>query len=179
MNKNVEGLETIAVEEAAPKKKYVRVQSEEDRAILVAGVEQIKQIGVSENFAKILEIVPDWFTSDKDLLAELRKNLVESFEGSENLKDYLETEEFKLEFDGFFGISKTMPVFNNIRSYYARRAGVAKRTSKVKLSQVSIDGTVYNVDSEFMKGLVDMPRDERKKAILEHPATAKVEVEEF
>lgn len=177
-----EGLETAenpveGQEPATERKKWVRTQTEEDRNILVAGIAKMKEIGVSEKFAHILEVVADWFGDDKELVAEQRKALVEAFEGSENLKDYLETDEFKAEFAGFYGISKVMPVFNNIKSYYSRREGVSRK--KVKYSQVSIDGTVYNVNSEFMKTLVDMPRDERKKMVLEHPDTQKVEVEEF
>lgn len=174
-----EGLETTEVveTETTEKKRWVRTQTEEDRNILVAGIAKMKEIGVSEKFGRFLDVVADWFGDDKDLVAEQRKALVESFEGSENLKDYLETEEFKAEFAGFYGIGKVMPVFNNIRSYYSRREGVSRK--KVKYSQVSIDGVVYNVNSEYMKTLVDMPREERKAMVLNHPDTHKVEVEEF
>lgn len=174
-----EGLETAEVVETptTERKKYVRNQTAEDREVLVAGINKMKEIGVSEKFGRFLDVVADWFGDDKDLIAEQRKALVEAFEGSENLKDYLESEEFKSEFAGFYGIGKVMPVFNNIKSYYSRREGVSRK--KVKYSQISIDGTVYNVNSEYMKTLVDMPREERKQLVLNHPDTHKVEVEEF
>lgn len=174
-----DGLETAEVVETptTERKKYVRNQSAEDREVLVAGIAKMKEIGVTEEFGNFLDVVADWFGDDKELIAEQRKALVEKFEGSENLKDYLESDQFKAEFAGFYGIGKVMPVFNNIKSYYSRREGVSRK--KVKYSQISIDGVVYNVNSEYMKTLVDMPREERKQMVLNHQDTHKVEVEEF
>lgn len=166
-----EDLETANAATEEKKAKAKKLQTPEDRAILEAGVNQMKEMGVSENLAKLLDLVPAW-NDDKEALPVIKEQVIEAFEGSENLKNFVDAD-LDTDMMGFQGISKAMPVLNNIKSFYARRAKTARKPKNV---QVSIGGVTYNVDSKYHTETADLPADERKELLLNHPATKKAEL---
>lgn len=178
-NDVVEGLEVNeaanTTEEKKPRAK--KVQTPEDKETLAAGVEQIKEIGVSENLAKVLELIPEWNAGDKEGLSALKDSVIEAFGGSDKLKDYITDGEFKNEIQAFNGIAKAMPVLNNIKAFYERRKGTGR--GRVKTVQIAIDGTTYNVNAAYREEIKDMPKDTRKELLLGHVDTKKAEIEEL
>lgn len=171
-----QGLETekMPVEET----KKVKEQTPEEKALLVAGVTKMNEIGLTPNFAAIVATAPAWNDADKTVVDEARKKLVAHFGTSEALKDYLETPDFRQEMDSFQGIAKAMPTVNVIRSYYQRRANAPAK--KIKTIQVSIDKQPYTVSVdafEASKAIAD--KEERKAFILNHPDTKTAIIEEF
>lgn len=169
----IEGLEeaTDMTSESADKKAK-KVQTAEDRTTLEAGVNQLKEIGVSENLKKVLELVPEW-NGEKETLSALKESVIEAFGGSDKLKDYIDGP-FQEEILAFQGIAKTMPVLNNIKSFYARRESTGVR--KVKTVQVSIGGVTYNVDATYRDEIAALPVEEKRELLLAHPATKKADV---
>lgn len=171
----VAGAETVVTEKAPKVKKE---QTPEELAVIVAGVAQFKTVGVSENLAKVLELVPAWNATEEEKAAA-KTAVIDAFGGSENLKNYIDTD-FIAEVLGFQGIAKAIPVLNNIKSFYARREASAGTTStkKVKLTQVSIGGVIYNVSVDYYEEIKALPAGERKALLLAHPSTATVNVAE-
>lgn len=178
-NQTEEGLEVEQVaQEATKTKREQKPQTAEEKAVLIAGVTKMTEIGLTPNFQVIVEAAPSWNDPDKAVVDAARKKIIAHFGEGEKLKDYLETEEFKKEFEYFQGIAKTMPTVNVIRSYYQRRANAPAK--KVKLVNVSINQTPYVVSAEVFelaKAIVD--KDERRAFVLNHPDTKPATVEEF
>ena len=174
-NQIVEGLEdnqvSPAVEETAKEKK---VQTSEDRELLVAGVAQMKAIGVSEELAKVLELVADW-NGEEEAKKATKEAVINSFGGSEKLKDYID-QKYAEDVKGFAGLVKALPVLNNIKSFYARRENTTK--SKKATVQFQIEGKLYVVNAAFVDSIKDLPSEEKKQAILSHPETKASEVVE-
>ena len=172
----LEVAETVVptTEEKVAKEK--KVQTPEEEAILVAGVAKLREIGIEEKMSMVLDLVSGW-NGDKAELATKKDAVIKAFEGSENLKNYIDTE-FQTAIVPFQGIAKVLPVLNNIKSFYARREN-AVSTKKAKLVQISISGVIYNVDPTYMESVADQPKDVRKELILAHASTVKVEVAEL
>ena len=166
----VAGLEETPVVEET-KKRTKRVQTPEEKEILIAGVEKLKELGVSENLAKVLAIVPEW-NGDKEELAAAKEAMIESFGGSENLKDFIDGD-FMEELKAYFGISKVTPVLNNIKSFYARRA--SNGSHRTATMQVSIGGTFYKVDKAYFESLADKSNEEKRELLLQHEKTTRID----
>jgi hypothetical protein len=156
----------------SPVKKEKRIQTTEEREILVKGLEAIKNSGASPELLKVAELAIDW-NSDKETTGIAKTVCIESFGDIEKLKDFT-TSRIASEIDEFNAISKIVPVINNIKSFYARRPGVGPRqpkTKKIPLVQLVIDNTTYSVNKSYFESLKDMPREEKRAAILAHADT--------
>ena len=167
----------VAVAEAKVAKEK-KVQTPEDRELLVAGVAKIKEIGVSEDLAKVLDLVADW-NGEKESNTAVKAAVIEAFGGSEKLKDYIDGT-FKTDAEGFLGLAKVMPVLNNIKAFYARRESTGVK--KTKLTQAKIGDILYNVDSAFLATVQadsTLDRDAKRQALLSHPATVVAAIEEY
>jgi len=179
----LEELEEIVSEDIKEKKRYERKSL--DPKLVEKGIETIKLLDPSDFIVKLLDIVQPWNLKDDDEtvksnIAEIRKNFVESVGGSEKLKDTLEQEDIKKELENLNALAKTMPIINNITSYYARRANAGQRVRKAKYTQIRINNTTYQVNSEYYLSLSELSSAERQKMLLEHPDTKKIEIiEEF
>jgi hypothetical protein len=176
LSQDVEGLEEVAVEAEGEAKvaKARKIQTPEEKEVLVAGVAQLKSMGVSEEFAKVLDLAIDWNSAEEEKAAA-KAATIEAFGASDILKDYIDGD-FTKDSMAWSGIAKLMPVVNNIKSFYARRESTA--TKKVKYVQVSISGVIFNVDSEYAESIKSLPVAERKELLLAHPATNQVSVAE-
>jgi len=175
----VEGLEVAEVVVPATDEKVAKekkVQTPEEEAVLVAGVAKLREIGIDEKLSLVLDLVSGW-NGDKTELTAKKDAVIKAFEGSENLKNYIDGD-FQTAMVPFQGIAKVIPVLNNIKSFYARREN-AVSTKKAKLVQISIGGVIYNVDPTYMESVADQPKDVRKELILAHASTVKVEVAEL
>ncbi len=175
-NDLLEGLAEMESTVETTSKKERKMQTAEDRDLLVAGVEKIREMGVSENFAKVLSIVTEWNGSDEEI-ATGKKAVIEAFGGSEQLKDYVDGE-FQEELKGFVGLVKAVPVLNNFKSFYARRERAAG-TVKVKTTQIVIQGKMYSVSTEFLASCAGMERTEKIAALLGHSATKVADITEL
>ncbi len=175
-----EGLEegaVVATAEATEKvAKEKKVQTAEEKEVLVAGVAKFREIGVSDKFSKVLELVAGW-NGDKTELSAVKESVIKEFGSSDELKNYIDAD-FQTELLGFQGMAKSLPVLNNIKAFYARREN-AVSTKKAKLIQIAISGTIYNVDSAYLESIKAEPNDVRKQLVLAHPATKPVEVAEL
>lgn len=175
MSKDLENLVEETAENKEEKKRWERkpITAEEIEQVK-AGIETLKKLGVSENYAKLLAAAPNWYAEDKTVKEENRKALVDSFDGK--LKDYLESEEFVTEHARFSGITKLMAIVGNIVSYNSRRNYIPKD----KMVEVSINGEVYTVNKKYMESIRELPKDERRKLLIEHADTKKAStIEEF
>lgn len=159
-NQNSEATET----------KKEKVQTPEELASIVAGIAKIKEFGVSEKFATVMELVAEW-NGDKAVLSVKKEEVIAKFEGSEKLKDYVDTD-FQKELAAIQGIAKTASILNNIKAFYARRAA----TAKTKFIQVNISGTIYNVNSTFYAELNGKGTQEKRDLILAHADTVEAPV---
>jgi len=168
----VDGLDEAT--DAAATKTARKEQTPEEKDTLTAGVKLMNTIGVSANLAKVLNLVPEWNGSKEDV-APVKESVIESFGGSEKLKDYIDGD-FVTDVQAFQGISKAVPVLNNIKAFYGRRENTGSK--KVKFVQVSISGTIYNVDAAYNTEIATLPNSERKELLLAHKATNKVAVAE-
>lgn len=169
-NEMVDGLETATVAEET-KKRTKRVQTAEEKEVLVAGVEKLKELGVSENLTKLLAIVPEW-NGDKEELAVAKEAMIESFGGSESLKDFVDGD-FVEELKPYMGIVKAIPVLNNIKSFYARRS--SNGSHRAATMQVSIGGAFYKVDKTYFESLADKSNEEKRELLLQHEKTTRID----
>jgi len=163
---------TTEATDATPRSR--KEQSAEEKETLVAGAEKLIALGVSSKLANVLTLAIDWNT-DKETVTAAKEALIKEFGSSDNLKDYVDGE-FQKEILPFQGIAKLMPVLNNIKSFYARRENSGSK--KVKFVQVSISGTIYNVDSAYSAEISHLTPTERKQLLLAHASTTKVDVAE-
>ena len=163
-------LETVVTET-----KEKKVQTEEDVKILKAGVEALVKMGASDKLQKLLLLVPAW-NGDKDALPSIKEQVIESFGDVATLKDYMDAD-FSTDILPFLGIAKSIPVLNNIKSFYARRESAGK--VKVKMQQVAFGGKLYMVSSDYYQEVSAFSGAERRQLLLAHPATTLVEVEEL
>ncbi len=164
-----EGLEINQVETVTTKTKKVKIQTPEELAVIVAGIELIKKFGVSEKFALVVDITPFW-NGDKEELSAKKEELIKAFEGSDKLKDYVDGE-FQEELNGILGTAKIGSILNNFKSFYARRPS----SKKAKLTQVNIAGTIHNVNTDYFVSIGDLPKEEKRELLLKHPDTKVVE----
>ena len=172
-NQETEGLMDNEVVATDATEKAKKNQTPEMRETLVAGVEKMKEMGISTNLSKVVALIPDWNSGDKDALSALKEGVITEFGGSEKFKDYFDGE-FEADVLAFQGIAKAIPVLNNIRAFYARREKTATR--KVKTVQVSINGKTYNVDAAYRDEISGLPVEERKELLLKHSATKEAEI---
>jgi hypothetical protein len=166
---NLDGLETAGTTATEGTEKAARVAKEltaEDIAGLAAGVDKMKELGVSDNFAKVLGLVTVWH--DKVASAPVKEAITEAFGGADKFKDYIDGE-FQTELSVFLGLQKSLSVLNNIKSFYARRAGAVK----VKFVSVSIGGEFYDVNAEYMASIKDKDAVEKRELLLAHADTKK------
>lgn len=165
----------IKTEEVAEKAK--KVVTAEEVAGMVAAIEVLKEAGVvSEKFQQVLKLVPNWH--DTEANKEVKKEVIESFGGSEEFKNYID-DEFQKELAAIAGFVKLGSTLNNIKSFYARRANKATKKSKVKTSIVNINGTSYNVSVELLTELKEdgtLSQSEKYERILNDANTTQVEV---
>ena len=161
--------ETTETKEAKARKE----QSPEEREVLVAGVNQLLEIGVSDRLSKVLTLAVDWNTP-KEVVSAAKEALIKEFGTSDALKDYVDAE-FQKELMPFQGIAKLMPVLNNIKSFYARRENTAA-SKKIKFVQASIGGVIYNVNAAYMVEITNLTGPEKKELLLAHPDTNSVDV---
>jgi hypothetical protein len=165
----------IKTEEVAEKAK--KVVTTEEVAGMVAAIEVLKEAGVvSEKFQQVLKLVPNWH--DTEANKEVKKEVIESFGGSEEFKNYID-DEFQKELAAIAGFVKLGSTLNNIKSFYARRANKATKKSKVKTSIVNINGTSYNVSVELLAELKEdgtLSQSEKYERILNDANTTQVEV---
>ena len=165
----------IKTEEVAEKAK--KVVTAEEVAGMVAAIEVLKEAGVvSEKFQQVLKLVPNWH--DTEANKEVKKEVIESFGGSEEFKNYID-DEFQKELAAIAGFVKLGSTLNNIKSFYARRANKATKKSKVKTSIVNINGTSYNVSVELLAELKEdgtLSQSEKYERILNDANTTQVEV---
>lgn len=150
--------------------------TQEEIAVLKQGAEIVGK-KVSKEAKRIVECIPAWLGEDKELTSEERKKLVESFGGSEKIREYFESEAFANDFADFIAISKVMPVVNVIKNYYAHRTSTA-RVSR-KLVNVTIDGQLYRINEAYLQSIANKSKEERKALIMAHPSLVKVETEMF
>jgi hypothetical protein len=164
----VDDLETVATEQAAEvkTKKEKTPPTPEEIAALIAASEKVKQFGVTPEFAKVMELVPQWHDTEanKDKKAEVSA----FFGGSDKLKDYIDGP-FQAELAVINGLSKVASTMNNIKSFYARREGTSK--PKVKTSQVNIGGKFYLVNAEYLASLTGVESAEKIELLLAHADT--------
>ena len=168
----VEGLDespvtntTTETPEAGTKTK--KDQTPEELATINAGIAKIKEFGVSEKFAKVMDILcPVWNDTDKDTLTTRKEEVIKDFGGSEALKDYIDAD-FQKELQAIQGTAKVASILNNIKSFYARRTS----TGKTKTVQVNISGTLYNVDAAYYAEISSQPKDVKKELLLAHAGT--------
>lgn len=172
------GLEEAAVVVATEEKvaKVKKEQTPEEKAVLEAGVAKMREIGVSEKLSLVLDLVAAW-GGEKEALVAKKAEVIASFGSSEELKNFIDGD-FQTEVMAWQGIAKSLPTLNNIKAFYGRREQTAS-TKKAKLVQVSIDGSVYNVDSAYMEEVSGLEKEARKAAILSHANTKKVDAIEI
>lgn len=173
-----QGLAPVEATESEAKTSKRRIFTPEELAAVVAGVEKLRSFGLSEKTMVILEnLAPAWNAEDRGELVTAKQRVIDYFDGSDKLKDYIDGE-FQAELQPYVGISKIIPVANNIRSFYARRPGSGSK--KAALVQVNISGTVYNVDKAFYNSLEGKSNEEKRELVLNHPSTQKApEVQEI
>ena len=150
--------------------------AEEMQAVVDAKVVVAESGLVSEKAIKVMELVDNWY--DTEANAEKKAEVIESFGGVQDFKDYIDGE-FQEEITKLAGFAKLISVLNLIKSFYARRAskgGVKK--SKVKTTIVNIGGDSYHVSAELLKSLKDAKPEEKRQAILADENTVKVEAME-
>lgn len=165
------GLQTEV--EATETKRAKRFRSAEENEVVKAGVEKLVELGVDENTAFVLQtLVPVWGTEDKDALAEAKQTVMEHFGGSDKFKDFVEGG-FAEALKPFAGITKIIPIVNNIHSFYARRKSATKKTALVI---VSIDGKYYEVSKEYHLSIANQPAETRRELLLAHEATREASV---
>ena len=72
-----EGLEDVGtdIQSEATETKKEKIQTAEELAVIVAGIEKIKQFGVSERFAQVMELVPEW-NGDKTALSIKKEEVI-------------------------------------------------------------------------------------------------------
>jgi hypothetical protein len=166
---NVNDLETATADAGSAKAaKEPKQLTPEEIAGITAACEKITDFGVSENFAKVLSLVPVWH--DKDASAPIKASVIESFGGSEAFKDYIDGA-FQSELQVVNGLQKAVSTMNNIKSFYARRASSAK----AKMVQVNIAGDLYEVNSDYLASLTGMDASDKRSALLAHADTKKNE----
>jgi len=166
---NVSDLETEGtVATAATKEK--KTLTAEDVAALEAATEKVKNFGVSNEFAQVMKMVPMWH--DTEANAATKAEVIEFFGGSDKLKDYVDGP-FQEELAVINGLGKVLSTMNNIKSFYARRAGVSK--AKVKLTSVNIGGDFYMVSADYLAFLAGTPAAEKRELLLAHESTKKNE----
>lgn len=144
-------------------------QTSEDVEIIIAGVNKLKELGLSEKSAIILShLAPVWNGTDKEAIQAAKEEVIKAFGGSEALKDFIDGD-FQSEFLPWNGINKVCPIANNIKSFYARRS----TSKKSAVSRVNIAGVMYTVDKAFYETLEGKSKDEKRELILAHPSCVK------
>lgn len=171
---NVEGLEeatatkTVKATTAKSKKEYTA----EEIAAVKAAAALVQAMGVSENFNRVLALASAW--NDKDSVAAAKEAAIAAFGSSQAFKDYID-EGFVADVEAIAGIQKLSSTLNNIKSFYARR----EASKKIKMVQVSVAGTLYDVNSEFLSSLNGLTKEEKREAVLAHadtkPASTEIE----
>lgn len=176
MSKELEKLVEETTENTEKKTWTRKPLTAEEVESVKSAIETMKELGVSENYQKLMAAAPDWYAEDKTVKEENRKALVESFDGK--LKDYLDSEEFKQEHGKFAGLTKLMSIIGNIVSYNARRNYTSK--AKAKMVVISIGGEYYTVNQDYMNSIRELPKDQRRELLLQHEDTKKNNsIEEF
>lgn len=158
----------VAAETKATKEK--KVLTAEEIAALEAACEKVKQFGVSDEFAQMMRMVPMWH--DTEANAAVKQEVADFFGGSDKLKDYVDGP-FQEELAVIAGLNKVASTLNNVKSFYARRAGTGK--PRVKYASINIGGEFYNVNAEYLASLAGTPAPEKKELLLAHADTKKNE----
>ena len=176
MAKKEENPVATTVEATEEKKVVKRELSPEEIVKVNAAIASIKQ-NASEKFSAVLDAVVNWNTENDEVRLQNRKDLVAKFGTSDDLKAYIKSDEFANEANPVLGMSKLAVVLNIIVSYYSRESQPRKKVAK---QTIQIAGEYYSVNAEYLKSIMDLPKDERRKLILEHADTVKqTTIEEF
>lgn len=184
---NTDGLEagTAEVQETAKVSKEEKLQAK--NANRAKGVEALREFGVSENLAKVLDsgAVEAWEVlkddeAGKEAKDEAKKNLIESFGGVDELKSFCnsETGEMAEEIEKFQNIGLALSTLTTIRHFYAPRKGSGKRKSK-KTQPININNELYQVNSAYLAEIAGKSREEKVELLLAHADTKKEEVTEL
>ena len=159
----------METQEQAKEKRVRKEYTAEDLQAMSAAVETLKAVGVSENFAKVLETAGEW-QKGKEAQAAAKKALAEHFATPEAAKEYFNGA-FETDMAAFAGIKSLMTQANAVAGYFKRRDVKVKR-SKVKTINVSINKKVYQVNKEYYESLNQMTdKDEKRNLLLNHPDT--------
>lgn len=172
----VEGLEQeqAVVETVDSAKEEKRLEKD---ASVKAGVEALKEVGVSENLAKVLDAASSWY-AEKEEKDEAKATLIEAFGGTDALKDYATGDEMTNEIEKFANIGKALSTLTSVRHFYARRKG-AKKSKKVAKQTISIGGELYQVSSAYLAEISDKPKEEKRDLLLAHADTKKEDITEL
>lgn len=164
LTEGLEAMEEVAAEKETKAKKEKKEMTPEELEALKAACDKVKAFGVSDNFAKVMELVPVWH--DKEASAPIKEAVANAFGGSDKFKDYIDGE-FQEELAVINGLNKVASTLNNIKAFYARR----ESSKKAKTQLVMIGGKYYQVNSEFYASLADKSADEKREALLNHADT--------
>lgn len=166
----IEDLETATAEVASTTKtkKEKTPPTAEEIAALEAACEKIRAFGVSDEFSRVLGLVPMWH--DTEANANAKAKVIESFGGSDKFKDYVDST-FQTELAVIAGLSKVASTLNNVKSFYARRENTGVKKSK--MVPVNMDSVAYLVNADYFASLAGMSREEKKAALLAHADTKK------
>ena len=167
-----DGLEVAGSEVEVTETKAKRVPTEEELASMNGAIASLSATGlVSPKMAKVMELVPNWH--DTEANKETKDAVQEYFGGSEEFKNYIDGE-FQEELVSFGGFAKLATTLNNIKSFYARRAG--KRPSKATTT-INIGGDIYSVNKAYLESLANEEVAQKRELLLAHKDTKKNEIE--
>lgn len=140
---------------------------------VVAGVAKLRTLAVSENFSKFLNAAEVWGAGDAEAKDAAKAELVESFGGTDALKDLCSGDELKQEIEELNNVKTAVSAVNTILHFYARRKG-AKSSKKVKTQTIQIAEVMYTVSQAYLLEIADKPSAEKKDLLLAHPDTKEV-----
>lgn len=172
----VEELETAqsteTQETASTEKKSKKEYTAEEIASVKAASSLVASMGVSENLNKVLILASAW--NEKENVGKAKEVTIAAFGTSQNFKDYIDGA-FITDVEAIAGMQKLASTLNNIKSFYARR----EASKKFKMTQVTIAGVLYDVNTPYFKSLMetDMSIEAKREAVLAHADTKKVSIE--
>lgn len=162
---------------AVEKPKRVKKVLTEDQIVEVAkAVEIVKNIeGVSENFQKLLAVVPMWTNAEANKAT--KEEVAVEFGGIAELKAYVAN---GLDADVAIlgGIKDVISTLGAVKSFYGRVSAPREKKGGKKI-QVSIAGQLYMVNAEFMGTIATLTKEEKVAKIMAHPSLVKVDTIEL
>jgi hypothetical protein len=174
----VEGLVEGTIAEVTKVKRVKKVLTAEEIVAVAASVEVIKTIeGISENFGKLLAVVPQW--TDAEANKSIKDAVAEDFGGVLALKAYVVDENgLAKDIAVLAGIKEVLSTLGSVKSLYSRVSAPRVKKGGKKI-QVSIAGILYLVNAEFMVSIADLTKDEKVAQIMAHPSLTIMETVEL